>query len=218
MSSTILRPWQGFDPEPVLSQLDARLAVDGERASCADATISPQRCLLSALPLEIFVEIVEDLGAARNPFRVVLGRDADPFDQRPDAGDFGATELAVLEIDVMDDLRDGAQRRVLQRAPLQQHFERAFVALVGELGLEHVEAQLAFAGAIPLAGYEFEVRFRIDETPYQPSAGDAIDIYALSRDPGPVAKRPKRACPGINRRFLRHGLVLVQSSLKVFDQ
>src|SRR5262249_48350209 len=108
MSSTILRPWQGFDPEPVLSQLD-RLAVDGERASCADATISPQRCPLSALPLEIFVEIVEDLGAARNPFRVVLGRDADPFDQRPDAGDFGATELAVLEIDVMDDLRDGAQ-------------------------------------------------------------------------------------------------------------
>src|SRR5262245_35505206 len=168
---------------------------------------------LSTFFPEVLVEVIEDLGAARNPFRVVLGRDADAFQQRPDAGDFGATELAVLEIDVMDDLRDGAQRRVLQRAPLQQHFERAFVALVGELGLEHVEAQLAFAGALPLAGYEFAVRLRIDETPYQPSAGDAIDIYALSRDPGPVAKRPKRACPGINRRFLRHGLVLVQSSL-----
>src|SRR5262245_41323203 len=98
----------GFDPEPVLPQLDARLAVDGERASWADATISPQRCPLSALPLEIFVEVVEDLGASCNPFRVVLGRDADAFDQRPNARDFGAAELAVLEIDVMDDFCDGA--------------------------------------------------------------------------------------------------------------
>src|SRR5262249_53012082 len=101
---------------------------------------------------------------------------------------------------------------------LQQHLERAFVALVGELGLEHVEAQLAFVGAIALAGYEFETRFGIDEAPYQPGAGDAIDIYALSRHPGPVAKDPKRACPGINRRLLRHGLALVQSSLYISDQ
>src|SRR5262245_8506387 len=168
---------------------------------------------LSAFLPEILVQVVEDLGAARNPLRVVLGRDADAFDQRPDAGDFGAAELVILEIDVMDDFRDSAQRRVLQRAPLQQYFERAFVALVRELGLEHVEAQLAFVGAIALAGYESEVRLGVDETPYQPGAGDAIDVYALSRDPGPVAKRPKRARPRINLRFLRHGLVLVQSSL-----
>src|SRR5262249_16051802 len=213
MSSTILRPSQGFDLEPVPPQDDARFTIDGESASWADATISPQRCPLSALPLEIFVEVVEDLGASCNPLRVVLGRDPDPLDQRPNAGDFGAAELAVLEIDVMDDLRDGAQGRVLQRAALQQHFERAFVTLVGELGLEHVEAQLAFVGAIPFAGYEFEVRLGIDETPDQPSAGDAIGVYALSRDPGPLAERPKRARRGINRRFLRHGLVLVQSRL-----
>src|SRR5439155_6491796 len=138
------------------------------------------RSPLPALFLEIFVEVVEDLGAARNPLRIFLGRDTDAFDQRPDAGDFGAAELAVLEIDVMDDFRDGAQRRVFQRASLQQHFERAFVALVRELGLEHVEAQLAFVGAIALAGYEFEVRLGVDETPYQPSASDAIGVYALS--------------------------------------
>src|SRR5262249_8368892 len=134
------------------------------------------RRFLSAFLPEVLVKVVEDLRAPRNPFRVVLCRDADAFDQRPDAGDLGAAELAVFEIDVMDDLRDGAQRRVLQRAALQQHFERAFVALVGELGFEHVEAQFAFAGAISLAGYEFEVRLRIDETPYQPGAGDASDI------------------------------------------
>src|SRR5262245_40905074 len=171
------------------------------------------RLLLSAFLPEILVEAVEDLGAARNPLRVVLGPDADAFNQRSDAGDFGAAEFVILEIDVMDDFRDGAQRRVLQRAPLQQHFERAFVALVRELGLEHVEAQLAFVGAIALAGYEFEVRLGVDETPYQPSAGDAIGVYALSRDPGPVAQRPKRARRGIDRRFFRHRFALVQSRL-----
>src|SRR5215472_18532700 len=169
--------------------------------------------LLSAFLPEIFVQVVEDLGATRNALRIVLGRNADAFDQRPDAGDFSAAELAVLEIDVMDDFRDGAQRRILQRAPLHQHLECAFVALVRELGLEHVEAQLAFVGAVALAGYEFEARLGVDETPYQPSAGDAIDVYALSRDPGPVAKRPKRARPGIDCRFVRHGLALVQSRL-----
>src|SRR5215813_5325554 len=181
---------------------------------CANSRVSSfEHGYLTTFFPEIFVEVVENFGAARDPLRVVLGRDADAFDQRSDAGDFGAAELAVLEIDVVDDLRDGAQRRVLQGAALQQHLERAFVALVGELGLEHVEAQLAFVGAIALAGYEFETRFGIDEAPYQPGAGDAIDIYALSRHPGPVAKRPKRARPRINRRFLRHGLVLVQPRL-----
>src|SRR5262249_6141928 len=136
------------------------------------------RGFLSAFLPEVLVEVVEDLRAPRNPFRVVLGRDAEAIDQSY-AGDFGAAELAGLEIDVMDDLRDGAQGWVLQRAALQQHLERAFVALVGELGLEHVEAQLAFVGAIALAGYEFETRFGIDEAPYQPGAGDAINIYAL---------------------------------------
>src|SRR5262249_19266411 len=98
-------------------------------------------------------------------------------------------------------------------APRSSSTSKVHLSPSWELGLEHVEAQLAFVGAIALAGYEFETRFGIDEAPDQPGAGDAIDIHALSRHPRPVAKRPKRACPGINRRFLGHGLVLVQSSL-----
>src|SRR5262249_57449149 len=88
------------------------------------------RLLLSAFLPEIFVEIVEDLAAARNPFRVVLGPDADAFNQRSDACDFGAAELVVLEIDVMDDFRDGAQRRVLQPPPLHHHLEPPLLALL----------------------------------------------------------------------------------------
>src|SRR5262245_43101920 len=86
-------------------------------------------CFLLSPPfLEILVEIVEHLGAARDAFRIVLGRDADAFDQRPNARDLGAAELVVLEADVVDDLADGAQRGVLERAALQQHLERALVA------------------------------------------------------------------------------------------
>ena len=74
------------------------------------------------------------------PLRVILRRDADTFDQRPDAGHFGAAELVVLQVDVVDDLSNGAQRGVVERGALEQHLECAFVALVGEFGLEHVEA------------------------------------------------------------------------------
>src|SRR3954453_915616 len=96
-----------------------------------------RQSLLPPLLLEIFVEVVEHLGATRDATRVILGRHADPFDQRPDAGDLRPAEFFVLQVDVVDDLRDGAQRGILQCAALEQHLERALVALVGELGLEH---------------------------------------------------------------------------------
>src|SRR6478736_6710102 len=115
-----------------------------------------------ALFLEVFIEVVEHLGAALDPFRIVLGRNADALDQRLDAGHLGTTELTVLEIDVMHDLADRPQCAVLRSGTIEQHLERALVALVGEFRLEHVEAQLAGLWAIPLARYEFESRFRID--------------------------------------------------------
>ena len=98
---------------------------------------------LPPLLLEIVVETVEHLGATRDAIDVILGRHADPLDQRPDASDLCSAEFVILQVDVVDDVRDGAQRGVFRHAALQQHFECALVALVGELGLEHVEAQLA---------------------------------------------------------------------------
>src|SRR3954469_18947694 len=109
-----------------------------------------RQSLLPPLLLEIFVKVVEHLGATRDAIRVILGRYADPFDQCPDASDLRPAEFVILQVDVVDDFRDGAQRGVFWRAALQQHFECAFVALVGELGLEHVETQLAGVGRYPL--------------------------------------------------------------------
>jgi hypothetical protein len=40
----------------------------------------------ATLLLEIFVEVVEHVGAARDSFRIVFGRDTDALNRRPDAG------------------------------------------------------------------------------------------------------------------------------------
>src|SRR6202022_5008434 len=144
---------------------------------------------LPPLLAEDFIEVIEDFTAARNPRGVVLGGCADAIDEGPDAGNLGAAELVVLEVDVVNDLGDRAQGGVLEASALQQHFERALVAFVGELRLEHVEAQLTFMRTVTLARYELEMRFGIDQTAAQPGAGDPICVNALACDPGPVAGR-----------------------------
>src|SRR5215218_5532410 len=76
--------------------------------------------------------------AAGEALPVVPGRGADAGDQGPDALGLGAGELAVLEVDVVHDLGDRAQRRLAEAQAREQHLEGAAVALVGELGLVHV--------------------------------------------------------------------------------
>src|SRR5262245_12183124 len=171
------------------------------------------RACLSAFLPEVLVEVVEDFSPACNPLRIIPGRGADTLHKGSDTCDFGSPELAVLEIDIVDDLGDGAKRCVLEAASVEQHLEGAFVALVGEFRLEHVETQLALLRAIAFAGDELELALRIDEAAYQPSAGDAVDINALARDPGAVAKRFRRPRRGLSRVFASHVGVLVQSSL-----
>ena len=60
---------------------------------------------------------------------------------------------------------------------------------MGELGLEHVEAQLTRRVAVALRDDEPERRLRIDEASDQPRARDAIDVDALAGDPRPTAVR-----------------------------
>src|SRR5262249_46369934 len=74
---------------------------------------------LASLLSEEFVEVVEDLCAARNPGGVVLGGCANAFDERPDAGDLGAAELVVLEIDIVNDFGDRAESGILKIGTLQ---------------------------------------------------------------------------------------------------
>lgn len=71
----------------------------------------------------------------------------------------------------------------------EEHLERAAIAFVRELGLEHVEAQLARLGRVALAAHEREARLRIEEAPDEPRAGDAVDVDVLASDPGTAAYR-----------------------------
>src|SRR5689334_14213171 len=64
----------------------------------------------AALLAEGLVEVVEHSAAARDPLRVVAIRRADPCDQDADTGRFLAPEFRVLEVDVVHDLADGAER------------------------------------------------------------------------------------------------------------
>ena len=73
----------------------------------------PHVATLAALLPEELVEIVERLTAALDPSRILLCGRADAIDQRPDAGDLRAAELVILEVDIVNDLANRAQRVVL---------------------------------------------------------------------------------------------------------
>jgi hypothetical protein len=57
---------------------------------------------------------------------------------------------------------------------------------VRELGVEHVEAQLARRRRVTASGHELERRLLVDEATDQPRAGDAVDVDALPGDPRPL--------------------------------
>ena len=105
----------------------------------------------------------------------------------------GRSNLPSLHVDVVDHLADGA-RAAASATPKRwaQHLEGAAIALVGVLGLEHVEAQLARPGHVALRRDELELGLAVDEAPDQPGAGDAVDVDALAGDPDGAAGRGGR--------------------------
>ena len=144
---------------------------------------------LSASPsAEVRVGVVEHGGPTLEPGLVIPVAHGDARDQPVDAGSLGATELPVLQIDVVDDLGDGTHCRIVYREAGAQDLEGAEIALVRELGLEHVEAELAVLGTVSLARYEFEPRLRVNDAPDQPGARHPIDVDALPSDPRTTTK------------------------------
>src|SRR3989475_145551 len=132
------------------------------------------------------VQGVEECCAARESRAVlrVLLRDA--RDQSLDPGGLGPPKLRFLAVDVVHDLRDDAERTVAQAEARDECLEGAGVPLVGVLGLEHVESELAPPRPVPLGGDELEPRLRVDEPANEPSARDAIDVDPL---PGGAKQR-----------------------------
>src|SRR5260370_6290969 len=139
--------------------------------------------LSSASPGKGFDQVVEDRGPSLQALVVVLVARADPGDQRVDARCFGALEFAVLQIDVVNDFRDRPQPTGVGRQASDKNLECAAIALVRELGIEHVESDLALFRAIAARRNELEFRVGVDEALDKPRASHPIDMNPLASDP-----------------------------------
>ena len=90
----------------------------------------------------------------------------------------------------MHDLADAGEGRIgVEPESPEERLERAAVAFVRELGLEHVEAELPALRAVALGRNEREARAGVDEGPNEPGTRDAIDEDAGTRNPRAVAIR-----------------------------
>src|SRR5260370_32405877 len=99
------------------------------------------------------IELVEEDAAAIEA-RVVAGVCENQADQKLlDAGGLGPVELRILQVDVVNDLRDLREGAVCRPDPGEQRLEGTPIALVREIASDHVESQLAGAARL----------FRIDE-------------------------------------------------------
>src|SRR5215211_7995152 len=168
-------------------------------AVSATAVVCAIGCSSAALFAERLVKVVEHGATPREPLRVVAIGRADPGDQAANAGRLLASELFVFEINVVHDLADGGQRGIVQSCTTQQNLEGAAVALVGELSLEHVEAQLIGFGHVAFGWHELEAGLRVDEALDQPRRGDPVDMHPLTGHP----RAPVNTGEGHRPPFLR---------------
>ena len=79
------------------------------------------------------MQVIEECLAAVQARGVVGLLGHDPGEHARDAGRLGAAVLPVLEVEVVHDLGDGVEGRVLQGEPAAKRLERAAIALVPAL-------------------------------------------------------------------------------------
>src|SRR6185369_1722737 len=152
------------------------------------------------------VEGIEDGPAVPEPRLVLAVRPGDPGDQMLDARGLLTVELLVLQVDVVHDLGERPERLVLQGEGTEHHLEGAEVAVVRELGVEHVEAKLPRRRRVAACRNELEGGLLVDEASDEPGAGDAVDVDALAGDPRPLLRLRDRERARAPRRLARSRL------------
>src|ERR1700726_5029128 len=115
-------------------------------SSCARSSSAPST--------EILVNVVEDGSALGDSLLVVLIGHGDARNEVRYAGCLLAPKLAILEINVVDDLGDSLDRRNREAGARQQGLEAATIGFMRELAFEHIEAQLAFLRDVAFARHE----------------------------------------------------------------
>src|SRR3546814_5825784 len=130
---------------------------------------------------KISVEMVEGGGGARDPVEIVNARRADAIEDGAQAGGLGPVELAVGNVELVDQLADRGQCRIIEAGAQHQRLEAAAILLMGELGIGHVEPELARLGHIALAADELEAHLGIDATADQRSEEHTSELQSLMR-------------------------------------
>src|SRR5688572_3375728 len=104
----------------------------------------PPRCHRASIALasEAGEQFVEEFAASGQAYLVALVQQAQAVDLRGETGRFGATELGVLDVDIVNQFGQSRQTELFQLEADAEHLERAAITFVRELGLEHVEAEL----------------------------------------------------------------------------
>jgi hypothetical protein len=156
--------------------------------------IEPQaRSSFALSTAEKGVELIERAARRGDPFQIILGGGAHARKHRRDTRGFGARELAVGDVERVNDLGERAQARIAGQARAeQQRLEAAPISLMGEFRIGHVEAQFPRRGHVRPAIDEAEPGLGVDEAADQPGTGDAIDMDAAAGDPGPARQRRGR--------------------------
>src|SRR5947199_5432352 len=98
--------------------------------------------VLLRLPLQHRVESVKDRHAPLEQLLILLGARREASDGEIDARGLVAGELAVVQISLVDDLRNDFHAPVLDPEPTDQRLERAVLAMVSEVGAQDIEFRL----------------------------------------------------------------------------
>src|SRR5215470_16260511 len=83
----------------------------------------------------------------------------------------------------MNNFGDWSKSRIIEAGSLDQNFQRAAIAFMRELGLEHVETKFVRQWLVSLCGNELKLCIRINEAADQPRACHAIYVDAFTGNP-----------------------------------
>src|SRR5437867_4187761 len=121
-----------------------------------------------SLSAEVLVQVVEHGGPTLQPGLIIPMAHGDARDQPVDAKRLGAVELRVLEVNVMHDLRNRHEGAVVEAEARHEDLKGAEVAVVRELRIKHVEAELLGLRLVTLGRYELDAGVGVDKPANQP--------------------------------------------------
>ena len=121
------------------------------------------------------IQSVEDNAGLLHEFSIVFCGPGQACDHCIQALGLESIELAILQINIVNNLSDSLERLVrIQSEPFEYCFKGAVFALMSEFDSEHIERNSPIDGLSLI--HEVEARTLVDELSDQPGRCEAIDV------------------------------------------